>query len=182
MKMIPLFIKEGPGMVDWRSDADTHHPLPPTPSSAEKGSLFHGRPAPQVKYSTVGGAISLLGGEDDAEKTLWWLVAAAGTVLASISVIFAQAGGQAPIYLDAKRPLEERVDDLMSRMTLKEKVGQLNLPCVYVSELGAGNVCATRGMSSRRWHRHFCLCPRLMPPLQGTQARVPVPPPTGLLL
>src|SRR6058998_3363623 len=41
-----------------------------------------------------------------------------------------------PIYLDAKQPIEVRVDDLMSRMTLKEKVGQLNLPCVYVDQLG----------------------------------------------
>src|SRR5208337_219811 len=70
------------------------------------------------------------------KKTLAWLVLAAGTTLASISVILAQAGGQAPIYLDPKRAVEERIDDLMSRMTLKEKVGQLNLPCVYVDELG----------------------------------------------
>jgi hypothetical protein len=41
-----------------------------------------------------------------------------------------------PAYLDPKRPVEERIDDLMSRMTLKEKVGQLNLPCVYVNQLG----------------------------------------------
>lgn len=41
-----------------------------------------------------------------------------------------------PIYLDARQPIERRVDDLMSRMTLKEKLGQLNLPCVYVDELG----------------------------------------------
>jgi beta-glucosidase len=60
-------------------------------------------------------------------KTFWWLVVAAGTTLASISVIFAQAGGQTPTYLDPKRPVEERIDDLMSRMTLKEKIGQLNL-------------------------------------------------------
>ena len=66
------------------------------------------------------------------KKTLCWWVVAAGATLASISVILAQAGGQAPIYLDPKRPVEERIDDLMSRMTLKEKVGQLNLPCVYV--------------------------------------------------
>ena len=70
------------------------------------------------------------------KKAFWWLVVAAGTTLASISVILAQAGGQTPIYLDPKRPVEERIDDLMSRMTLKEKVGQLNLPCVYVDELG----------------------------------------------
>ena len=41
-----------------------------------------------------------------------------------------------PIYLDPKQPIDLRVDDLMSRMTLKEKVGQLNLPCVYVDQLG----------------------------------------------
>src|SRR5208282_561392 len=56
--------------------------------------------------------------------------------LASVSMVRAQAGGQTPIYLDSKRPVEERIDDLMSRMTLKEKVGQLNLPCVYVRQLG----------------------------------------------
>lgn len=39
-------------------------------------------------------------------------------------------------YLDPKQPIEVRVEDLMSRMTLKEKVGQLNLPCVYVDQLG----------------------------------------------
>ena len=41
-----------------------------------------------------------------------------------------------PNYLDPKQPIEVRVQDLMSRMTLKEKVGQLNLPCVYVDQLG----------------------------------------------
>jgi len=41
-----------------------------------------------------------------------------------------------PLYLDPKQPVEVRVDDLMSRMSLKEKVGQLNLPCVYVDQLG----------------------------------------------
>ena len=69
-------------------------------------------------------------------KTLSWLVAAAGTALASVSMILAQAGGEAPIYLDSKRPVEERVDDLLSRMTLKEKVGQLNLPAFFFDRLG----------------------------------------------
>ncbi len=70
------------------------------------------------------------------KKKVMWLVVAAGATLASVSIILAQAGGEAPIYLDPKRPVEERIDDLMSRMTLKEKIGQLNLPCVYVDELG----------------------------------------------
>ncbi|MGH9398689.1 MAG: glycoside hydrolase family 3 protein, partial [Terriglobia bacterium] len=47
-----------------------------------------------------------------------------------------QSSGGAPIYLDPHQPVERRVEDLMSRMTLKEKLGQLNLPCVYVNALG----------------------------------------------
>jgi len=70
------------------------------------------------------------------KHTLWWLIVAVVGTLASISVILAQGGDATPVYLDPKRPIEERVDDLISRMTLKEKVGQLNLPCVYVGELG----------------------------------------------
>ena len=70
------------------------------------------------------------------KKTFWWLILMAGAALASVSVILAQAGEATPVYLDPKRPIEERVDDLVSRMTLKEKIGQLNLPGVYVDELG----------------------------------------------
>lgn len=51
-------------------------------------------------------------------------------------VLWGQTGSQLPAYRDPKRTIAERVDDLMSRMTLKEKVGQLNLPCVYVKQLG----------------------------------------------
>src|SRR5437660_2485269 len=47
-----------------------------------------------------------------------------------------QSPSTAPIYLDPSQPIERRIDDLMSRMTLKEKIGQLNLPCVYVDQLG----------------------------------------------
>ncbi len=48
----------------------------------------------------------------------------------------AQESATPPLYLDSGQPIERRVDDLISRMTLKEKVGQLNLPCVYVDQLG----------------------------------------------
>ena len=43
-----------------------------------------------------------------------------------------------PVYLDANRPIEERIDDLLSRMTLEEKVGQMNIPCAYKSRFGWG--------------------------------------------
>jgi beta-glucosidase len=41
-----------------------------------------------------------------------------------------------PLYLDAAQPPEKRVEDLLARMTLEEKVGQMNMPCVYESGLG----------------------------------------------
>ncbi len=41
-----------------------------------------------------------------------------------------------PVYLDPGQPIEKRVEDLLARMTLKEKLGQMNMPCVYLNELG----------------------------------------------
>jgi beta-glucosidase len=43
-----------------------------------------------------------------------------------------------PLYLDPGQPVEKRVEDLLSRMTLEEKVGQMNMPCVYRAEMGGG--------------------------------------------
>jgi len=55
-------------------------------------------------------------------------------------VLFAWPGAaraeDKPLYLDSSRPVEERVEDLLSRMTLAEKVGQMNMPCVYLRQLG----------------------------------------------
>jgi beta-glucosidase len=48
----------------------------------------------------------------------------------------AQSETSKPLYLDSSQPIDLRVNDLMKRMTLKEKVGQLNLPCAYVDQLG----------------------------------------------
>lgn len=65
-----------------------------------------------------------------------WLGSGALTALFGSLAILAQSRADVPPYLDPKLPISARVDDLMSRMTLQEKVGQLNLPCVYVDELG----------------------------------------------
>ncbi|MGD0228567.1 MAG: beta-glucosidase, partial [Terriglobia bacterium] len=59
-----------------------------------------------------------------------------GLTLLGTATLFCQSGGNQPLYLEASRPISKRVEDLLNRMTLKEKVGQLNLPCVYVDELG----------------------------------------------
>jgi len=51
-------------------------------------------------------------------------------------VLCLPAADQAPVYLDSTQSIERRVEDLLSRMTLKEKVGQMNMPCVYEDALG----------------------------------------------
>ena len=41
-----------------------------------------------------------------------------------------------PLYKDPLYSIDQRVEDLLSRMTLEEKIGQMNMPCVYESGLG----------------------------------------------
>src|SRR6202167_234521 len=69
---------------------------------------------------------------------------AAGSLL-----VLSQSSSEVPAYLKPDQPLERRVDDLLARMTLKEKVGQLNLPCVYVDQLG--NDIPTKTAACRRF-------------------------------
>jgi beta-glucosidase len=58
-------------------------------------------------------------------------------VLAWIGIVlYLPAADQTPVYLDSTQSIERRVEDLLSRMTLKEKVGQMNMPCVYEDALG----------------------------------------------
>ena len=53
----------------------------------------------------------------------------AGAFWLALTVLAGCAGPEKePVYLDAARPIEERVEDLVSRMTLAEKIGQLNMP------------------------------------------------------
>ena len=69
-------------------------------------------------------------------KPLLAIVALAAAVLPGVHGTTAQSPGKTPIYVNPHELVERRVDDLLGRMTLKEKVGQLNLPCVYVDALG----------------------------------------------
>ena len=43
-----------------------------------------------------------------------------------------------PLYKNPLFPVEQRLNDLLSRMTLEEKVGQMNIPTCYSTELGWG--------------------------------------------
>jgi beta-glucosidase len=55
-------------------------------------------------------------------------------VLIFCSAVFSQA--QQPIYMDSSKSIGQRIDDLLGRMTLEEKIGQMNMPCCYLSVFG----------------------------------------------
>lgn len=52
-------------------------------------------------------------------------------------LVAARAAEPAAPYQDPALPIAQRVEDLLGRMTLEEKVGQMNMPCVYEGGLGA---------------------------------------------
>lgn len=62
---------------------------------------------------------------------------------------FAQPGGERPLYRDPTQPIQRRVEDLLGRMTLAEKIGQMNMPCVYERGLGDSIEAKTAGV--REW-------------------------------
>lgn len=65
-----------------------------------------------------------------------------------IALAAPQAGvtAETPVYRDPKAPIERRVEDLLGRMTLEEKIGQLNMPCVYERGIGADVAAKTEGV------------------------------------
>jgi beta-glucosidase len=62
------------------------------------------------------------------------------------SLITVYSFSQQPLYLDPKQPIDQRVEDLLSRMTLEEKVGQINMPCVYQGRYGRDIPAKTEGV------------------------------------
>lgn len=56
-----------------------------------------------------------------------------------------------PLYLDPRQPVELRIEDLLARMTLKEKVGQMNMPSVYIGQLGRDPATSGRAAVSSPW-------------------------------
>src|ERR1035437_8696316 len=75
-----------------------------------------------------------------------YLRSAAFLITVYCLMITFQCSAQQPIYLDAKQPIDKRVEDLLSRMTLEEKVGQINMPCVYQDRLGRDIPAKTIGV------------------------------------
>jgi beta-glucosidase len=56
------------------------------------------------------------------------------------------AESNAVLYRNPALPIEERIADLLNRMTLEEKIGQMNMPCVYESGLGGDIAEKTEGV------------------------------------
>ena len=59
-------------------------------------------------------------------KPISWVLLATGFMFLGTETLIAQTQNEKPVYKDANAPIEERVDDLVSRMTLEEKIMQLN--------------------------------------------------------
>ena len=56
--------------------------------------------------------------------------------LVLVFCLAAFARAQQPMYLDSSTSIRQRTDDLLTRMTLEEKIGQMNMPCSYLRALG----------------------------------------------
>jgi beta-glucosidase len=57
-------------------------------------------------------------------------------LIVSLSPVLSQTEGSAPPYKDSSLPIEKRVDDLVSRMTLEEKVSQMMNAATPIERLG----------------------------------------------
>lgn len=71
------------------------------------------------------------------------------TTLAAVALTFVGATAAVPVYLDPSKPLEDRVEDALQRMTLEEKVGVLHAQSKFcsrgVQRLGIPELWTTDG-------------------------------------
>lgn len=71
------------------------------------------------------------------------------TTLAAVALTLVGATAAVPVYLDPSKPLEERVEDALQRMTLEEKVGVLHAQSKFcsrgVQRLGIPELWTTDG-------------------------------------
>jgi beta-glucosidase len=73
-------------------------------------------------------------------------VAVVAVAVATLFVTAAAPAGGSPRYLDQKASIHDRVKDLLHRMTLQEKVGQMDQQLVD-NVTGPSNACGSRGFA-----------------------------------
>jgi beta-glucosidase len=66
------------------------------------------------------------------ERVRWVAPLAVAATLAASATALGDHGGGRPVYKDPRAPVERRVADLLGRMTLEQKVGQMGQINVYV--------------------------------------------------
>src|SRR2546429_8958362 len=71
-------------------------------------------------------------------------VAVVAVAVATLAVTAASPAGGPPRYLDQKASIQNRVNDLLHRMTLQEKVGQMDQQLVD-NLTGPSNKCGSQG-------------------------------------
>ncbi|UCH61660.1 MAG: glycoside hydrolase family 3 C-terminal domain-containing protein [Fidelibacterota bacterium] len=69
-------------------------------------------------------------------RSIMGVMSIAGLALIAVQSVSCGPRSDLAVYLDPNQPIEKRAEDLLQRMTLAEKIGQLNMPCVYESGLG----------------------------------------------
>ena len=81
--------------------------------------------------------------------TQWMIVAAIGAALVGSDARSAEP--QLPVYKDARQPVEKRVDDLIARMTLDEKVAQLETVWEQKSKLETADGTFSAALASKNF-------------------------------
>ena len=70
-------------------------------------------------------------------------------IIAGLAMATAPLAAQTPVYLDETRPIEERVEDALGRMTLEEKIGMIHAQSKFsspgVARLGIPEIWTTDG-------------------------------------
>jgi beta-glucosidase len=103
---------------------------------------------------------------------------AATLPLAAASVAMLSAQQSAPAYKDAKRPVAERVADLLGRMTLEEKVAQLTTRWTTLKPLqdaegtfvpAGAPALLSQGLGQLAWTLVNCSEPNLRNPGRAVQ-------------
>jgi beta-glucosidase len=67
-------------------------------------------------------------------------LAAAISATILLSRLFAADGGSAPTYRDASAPVQERVHDLLGRMTVDEKIGQITGAWIHLDDIASSGL------------------------------------------